>query len=109
MVVPSDESLKQEIAFYFHGKSTAGHPGRDQIIQAVTGIFWWPGMNDWLAKYVKGCVVCQQNKNLTHKKKTLLYHIPAHPLALPFQVIAMDLITQLPKSNGYDAILTIID
>ena len=27
----------------------------------------------------------------------------------PFNVIALDLITQLPKANGYDAILTIVD
>ena len=27
----------------------------------------------------------------------------------PFNVVALDLITQLPKANGYDAILTIVD
>ena len=27
----------------------------------------------------------------------------------PFNVITLDLITQLPKANGYDAILTIVD
>ena len=27
----------------------------------------------------------------------------------PFNVIALDLITQLPKANGYDTILTIVD
>ena len=27
----------------------------------------------------------------------------------PFNVIALDLITQLPEANGYDAILTIVD
>ena len=30
-------------------------------------------------------------------------------MALPFQIIAMDLITQLPKSQGSDEILTIVD
>jgi len=29
--------------------------------------------------------------------------------SVPFQVVAMDLITQLPKSKGHDAILTIVD
>jgi hypothetical protein len=38
-----------------------------------------------------------------------LYRIPTPTDALPFQIIAMDLITQLPTSNGYDAILTIVD
>jgi hypothetical protein len=35
--------------------------------------------------------------------------IPVPVTAVPFEVIAMDLITQLPPSNGYDAILTIVD
>ena len=37
------------------------------------------------------------------KRKVPLFHIPAHPTAFPFQVVAMDLITQLPKSSGSDA------
>ena len=66
-------------------------------------------MNSWIKNYVKGCVVCQQNKNLTHRRKTPQFCIPAHSEALPFKVIAMDLITQLPNSEGSDAILTIVD
>jgi hypothetical protein len=65
-------------------------------------------MNNWIRKYVEGCAVCQQNKNLP-KKATLEYRIPVPTAARPFEVIAMDLITQLPESNGYDAILTIVD
>ena len=66
-------------------------------------------MNTWIANYVKGCVTCQQNKNLTHQKRPPLFCIPAHPTAFPFQVVVMDLITQLPKSEGSDTILTIVD
>jgi len=66
-------------------------------------------MNKWIAQYVKGCAKCQQNKNLTKQTKVPLYRIPTPTDALPFQIVAMDLITQLPISNGYDAILTIVD
>ena len=38
-----------------------------------------------------------------------MFRIPASPTAFPFQVVAMDLITHLPKSQGNDAILTIVD
>jgi hypothetical protein len=65
-------------------------------------------MNNWIRKYIEGCAVCQQNKNLP-KKATPEYRIPVPTAARPFEVIAMDLITQLPESNGYDAILTIVD
>jgi hypothetical protein len=43
------------------------------------------------------------------KNKTPLYHIPGDPSEHPFNMIAMDLITQLPPSNGYNTILTIVD
>jgi hypothetical protein len=38
-----------------------------------------------------------------------LYCIIVPPEAQPFEQIAMDLITGLPKSKSYNAILTIID
>jgi len=66
-------------------------------------------MNDWIADYIKGCAICQQNKIITHPKKTPLYSITVPPNTLPFQQIAMDLITGLPPRNGKDAILTIVD
>ena len=48
-------------------------------------------------------------KNLTHKTKTPLYPISVPQSPWPFGQIAMDLITGLPLSHGYDAILTIVD
>ena len=66
-------------------------------------------MSKWVENYVKGCAKCQQNKTLTHRTTPPPYKIDVPPLAQPFEVIAMDLITQLPNSNGYDAILTIVD
>ena len=66
-------------------------------------------MSKWVENYVKGCAKCQQNKTLTHWTTTPPYKINIPPLAQLFEVIAMDLITQLPNSNGHDTILTIID
>jgi hypothetical protein len=66
-------------------------------------------MNEWIANYVKGCAVCQQNKILTHRKKTPLYRITTEQGTLSFKQVAMDLIMGLPKHKGKDAILTIVD
>ena len=79
------------------------------MILQVTAAFWWPKMREWVTAYARGCVTCQQNKNLTHQYKTPLFHIPALPTPFPFQLVAMNLITQLSKSRGYDPILTIMD
>ena len=98
-----------EILRIYHDSTAAGHPGRDQTYENVAKWYWWPGMHDWIAQYVKGCGPCQQNKILMHRTKVPLYRINVPLEAQPFQVIAMDLITQLPKCDRFDAILTIVD
>jgi len=92
-----------------HDHPTAGHPGRDETIRKATEILPWTGMRQWIADYVKGCAVCQQNKIITHKKKIPLYRITTKEGTLPFQQIAMDLITGLPQQHRHNAILTIVD
>jgi len=106
-VIPPDEEIRKEITRDWHDQS--GHPGRDETICKIQRQYFWPKTRQWVAQYVKGCATCQQNKNLTHRTQTPLYKIPVPENAPPFTQIAMDLITGLPKSKGYDSILTIVD
>ena len=66
-------------------------------------------MKQWISDYVKGCAICQQTKVQTHKRPIPTYRIPTTLGTLPFQTIAMDLITGLPNRRGFNAILTIVD
>ena len=109
LAVPSGLVLRRELMAQFHNLPTAGHPGRDNTLALVSQHYWWPGMTTWVERYVAGCALCQQNKICTTKKKTPLYCIPGDPSMHPFNVVALDLITQLPKANRYDAILTVVD
>jgi Integrase zinc binding domain len=109
LVVPPDQGLKCEIMHTWHDGPLNGHPRRDETIRRVNKEYFWPGTRAWIMEYVKGCTTCQQNKNLTHCIKTPLFRIPSTIDAKPFSHIAMDLITGLPKSDGHDAILTIVD
>ena len=109
LAVPSGLVLRWELMAQFHNSPTVGHPGRDNTLALVSQHYWWPGMTTWVEQYVAGCTLCQQNKICTTKKKTPLFCIPGDPSMHPFNVIALDLVTQLPKANGYDAILTIVD
>ena len=106
---PLMEEDKRQIMSRVHDHPLAGHPERDETIRKIKQQVEWQGMNVWIADYVKGCAMCQQNKIQTHKKKTLAYAITAEENALPFQQVAMDLITGLPIHKGKDAILTIVD
>ena len=65
-------------------------------------------MKQDIEQYVKGCAICQESKINTRPLKPAMIPItPEH--SLPFQTIAMDFITKLPQSGGYDTILTITD
>jgi hypothetical protein len=97
------EEQKRQCMGKVHDHPTAGHPGRTK------DHLQWPGMNIWIANYIKGCTTCQQNKIITHQRHTLPYNIPTTSMMQPFQQIAMDLITGLPRHQGFDAILTIVN
>jgi hypothetical protein len=93
----------------WHEGPLNGHPGRDETIWHINKEYFWPGARTWITEYIKGCATCQQNKNLTHRANIPLFRIPSSIDAKPFSCVTMDLITGLPKSEGHDAILTIID
>jgi hypothetical protein len=105
---PSTEE-QQTLMMWAHDHPTAGHPGHDKTLRRVKQRWQWQGMNTWIADYVKGYAICQQNKIITHRVHIPAYHILTDNHALPFQQVAMDLITGLPTCNGKDAILTIVD
>jgi hypothetical protein len=93
----------------WHDAPTAGHPGQDEMVRLVNHYYYWPGAKHWIAKYVRGCAICQQNKILTHCIKVPTYRIGTKESARPFEHVAMDLITGLPPRGKNNAILTIVD
>jgi hypothetical protein len=82
------EETKRSILCLHHDSPVGGHLGRDQTYRSVAQTHKWTGMRDWIAEYVKGCATCQQNKPITHPRKTPLYRIPVPPEAMPFQVMS---------------------
>jgi len=107
--VPPINAVKRGIMNLMHNHPSAGHPGQDKTLCRTQEHYHWPNMKEWIANYVKGCAICQQNKIITHRTKVPPYHIPTEPEAQPFQRVAMDLITRLPPIKGKGAILTIVD
>ena len=107
-IVASDNDLKRGVIQLFHNNLAAGHPGIANTHALVKQDFWWPNMKQDIEQYVKGCTTCQESKiNTRPLKPTMIPITPKH--SLPFQTIAMDFITKLPLSGGYDSILTIMD
>ncbi|SJL18897.1 uncharacterized protein ARMOST_22499 [Armillaria ostoyae] len=59
------------------------------------------------AAYIAGCETCQRTKSSNQAKSALL-----DPNAIPMEPwthITIDMITSLPDSNGYDALLVVVD
>jgi hypothetical protein len=109
LVVPDEEELQQQILQQYHDHPLAGHPGIANTIFAVAREFWWPEVRKFATAYVHGCATCQSTKPGTTKPKPPLLPILADKCQNPFQTISVDLITNLPSSNGFDSILTIVD
>jgi hypothetical protein len=60
-------------------------------------------------EYIKGCAKCQESKTNLPKRKAPLQPFNTAVDQGPFQYVSIDLITDLPLSDGYDSILTIVN
>jgi Integrase zinc binding domain len=71
--------------------------------------YWWPTMQEFITNYVKGYAICQQTKSGTMKPQIPLMPITPKQANTPFMIVALNLITDLPKSQGYDCIFMVTD
>ena len=64
-------------------------------------------MGRYIAKYVKGCDLCNRTKTFPTAPvgKLMPNRIPYHH----WQIISVDLIMELPQSHSYDSILVAVD
>jgi hypothetical protein len=85
----------------------AAHAGYERTYNRLTSTYYWSGMLRDVKKFVKTCDTCQKIKHRRHAPYGLLQPIPIPDK--PFDVVSMDLITDLPESDGYNAILVIVD
>jgi hypothetical protein len=64
-------------------------------------------MKGAVEEFVKQCTICQQAKHENCKIPGLLQ--PLESPTAPWQSVSMDFIEGIPKSNGYNAILVVVD
>ena len=109
LVVRNAPELCRHLVAAHHDHATAGHPRIQWTISLISQRYWWPGLREFVKGYVKGCTTCQVTKVGTTKLKVPLFPITARHALISFSIIALDLIVNLPPSEGYDSILTITD
>jgi hypothetical protein len=77
-----------------------------ETIKLITRDFWWPGITTFVKAYIKGCATCQTTKIKPPVKVPLkLNEIPQGI----WETITMDFIMDLPVSNEYNLIFTVVD
>uniref|UniRef100_A0A0W0GC85 Putative retrotransposon nucleocapsid protein n=1 Tax=Moniliophthora roreri TaxID=221103 RepID=A0A0W0GC85_MONRR len=107
--VPNDAKLWKHLVKSIHEVLPHGHPGQWNTVDQIQRDYWWPGMTKYIKSFVDGCAACQQMKINTHPTWVPLQPIGGHKDVLPFQIIMMDLITDLPEVNGCNVILVVVD
>jgi hypothetical protein len=100
---------RRQVLHQIHDSPVGGHPRISNTWSLVKRRYQGPRLHQFVENYVKGCAKCQESKVITHMKRAPLYPFDTHVEQGPFQYVSMDLITDLPRSNRYDAILTIVD
>ncbi len=105
LVLP--KSLREQIMEAYHDELLAGHCGYFKTAQKIQQWYWWPKMHLDIEKWVKECPTCQQHNRNYNKIAGKLAPIMAER---PFQIIGMDILTDLPKTNrGNIAIVLFTD
>ena len=90
-----------------HDSKLAGHPRRWKTLELVLWNYWWPQMSRYIGKYVSTCDMCLHTKSIRQLPTGELHPLPI--LNGPWDTISVDFITELPESNGKDAIMVVVD
>jgi len=77
------------------------------MLELVKRNYWWPGIKENIKKYVQGCIKYQQNI-VQHQQKSGELHL-LEILQGPWQEISINIIGPLPRSNGMDIIMVIVN
>ena len=105
--IPDTNDLRLRVLRYKHNHILSGHPGQNKTIDLIRREYTWPGLREFVKKYVQSCTTCMRAKPKRHKPYGLLKQLPIPER--PWNSISMDFIETLPTSNGYNAILVIVD
>ena len=99
-------SLKLHLIQEHHDISAAEHSGRAKTLKLLARRYFWPGMRKDVDRYCRNCHPCKRSQIARHAPYGSL-----HPLSIPegaWQNISMDFVTELPWSDGLNAVLMIV-
>lgn len=83
------------------------HIGVEKTTDLILKHFWFPGLRQFVIKYIAHCLICISKKRVP---RAPLQHITSWEKPdSPFHTIHMDVLGPLPVSEGYKFVLVIVD
>lgn len=107
LVIGNNEALKRSILEWMHSSPQGGHSGIEVTARKVHTLFYWHKMKESVTEFIRLCRVCQKCKADLQAYPGLI-----QPLPIPngiWEEITMDFVEGLPKSQGKDVIMVVID
>lgn len=105
--VGASTNMRLTLLENFHQSALGGHSGAKATYQRIKRVFCWPNLKKMVEKFVSECPVCQLVKVEHISPAGLLQPLPIP--GIPWSSISLDFIEALPKSNGKEVILVVVD
>jgi transposase InsO family protein len=105
--VGQSPALQQRLLSAFHESAVGGHLGITVTYARLKQLFAWKGMKKSVYEFVGHCRICQQAKADRARLPGLLQPLPV-PTEL-WEMISMDFIEALPRSQSFTCILVIVN
>lgn len=102
--VPAEDQWKRCVPTYqrpallqrLHDDPTAGHLGTAKTMTRIAQLYYWPGMFQDIARYVRACDICLAHKASQQRPAGNLHTVP---VSAPWHHVSIDLVGPLPRSN----------
>ena len=90
-----------------HSSLIAGHFGVSKTLSVLQNHCYWPQMQETVANYIRGCVMCATSKPSNRK---LGLYTPLPVSSRPWESIYMDFVGGIPMSRkGHDYLYVVVD
>ena len=107
IVVPPETTLP--IIRTMHGDPMQGHPGATKMFVELRKRYYIPNLSEHVSKFVSNCTDCLKAKPVNPKRLIPPLEKIYDPCNDPEDILEIDLVGELPCSNGYTHILTACD
>jgi hypothetical protein len=107
LCIPQISELRLRLIIELHASSSAGHIGVASTLAKALDRFWWTQIRQDVKDFCdERFVVCRRAK-IRPQMAATLYPLPVPPR--PWHTVGLDYLTHLPKSNGFNSVLIVVD